>query len=125
MVDLCKKWTYEYVQREIGNVPDALPILVLANFKDQEEHRAVGADELAVWLETGFSRKGPVFFAESAMSNGFGLMFVYRFFAYVSHLTPCTLVSELDFFLCCLNVSFRGTVGDYWPESFLHHATAL
>lgn len=81
MVDVCKKWTYEYVQRELVNVPDALPVLVLANFRDQEEHRTVPADEMAVWLETGVDRSGPVFFAESALNNGFGLMFVYRFFA--------------------------------------------
>jgi predicted nuclease of restriction endonuclease-like RecB superfamily len=48
MMDVCKKWTYEYVQREIEKVPSKLPVLVLANFRDQNEHREVQSGEVAV-----------------------------------------------------------------------------
>lgn len=48
MVDVCKKWTYEYVQREMENVPSKLPVLVLANFRDQAEHREVQSEDIAV-----------------------------------------------------------------------------
>ena len=48
MMDVCKKWTYEYVQREIAKVPSKLPVLVLANFRDQNEHREVASEDIAV-----------------------------------------------------------------------------
>ncbi|ODM96397.1 Rab-like protein 6 [Orchesella cincta] len=79
--DITKNWTFEYVKREIENVPEHIPILILGNRRDMGHHRAIAADTVTFFienLERGGS--GAVRYAESSMRNGFGLKFIHKFF---------------------------------------------
>eukprot|EP00039_Didymoeca_costata_P011371 m.159460 g.159460 ORF g.159460 m.159460 type:complete len:661 (+) comp15152_c0_seq2:233-2215(+) len=82
--DVTKAWTFEYIQREIENVPTNLPVLIMANFRDRGEHRTVSADDVTYWIRgldrTEDPEAGRILYAESSLMNGFGLMYVYRFF---------------------------------------------
>ncbi|XP_022691036.1 rab-like protein 6 isoform X1 [Varroa jacobsoni] len=80
VLDMTKAWTFEYVQRELPKVPEHIPVLVLNNHLDMKHHRAVSADQVKFFVE-GLERGGtPIRYAESSMSNGFGLRFLHKFF---------------------------------------------
>jgi hypothetical protein len=84
MFDITKLWTFEYVQREIEKVPKELPVLILGNFRDRGEHRAVLTDSVTYWVESldrfTDEEAGNILYAESSLAKGFGLMYAYRFF---------------------------------------------
>lgn len=79
MMDITKNWTFEYVQRELGKIPASIPVLVLGNHCDMSHHRVTTPDHVLFYLET-FQRIAPVRYAESSMSNGFGLKFLHKWF---------------------------------------------
>lgn len=79
MMDITKSWTFEYVQREINKVPSSIPVLVLGNHCDMSHHRSITPDYVLFYLET-LQRSAPARYAESSMSNGFGLKFLHKWF---------------------------------------------
>lgn len=79
LFDITKAWTYEYVKKEVENVPDAIPILILGNRRDMGHHRQVAGDTVLYFIEA-LERQGEVRYAESSMRYGFGLKFIHKFF---------------------------------------------
>ncbi|XP_065209626.1 rab-like protein 6 isoform X1 [Planococcus citri] len=79
MMDITKSWTFEYVQREITKIPSSIPVLVLGNHCDMSHHRSITPDYVLFYLET-LQRSAPARYAESSMSNGFGLKFLHKWF---------------------------------------------
>ncbi|XP_065575678.1 rab-like protein 6 isoform X2 [Artemia franciscana] len=79
--DMTKKWTFEYIERELPKVPDHIPVLILANRRDMGHHRVVSEDVVRCFLSSLNRPKnaGLVRYAESSMKNGFGLQFLHRF----------------------------------------------
>ncbi len=82
MVDITKQWTWGYVERELPNVPNHIPVLVLASFRDISEHRTVAEDTMRYFIDN-FERppdSATVLLAEASMKNGFGLKYLHTFF---------------------------------------------
>ena len=50
--DITKPWTWEYVKREVAEVPGNIPVLILANFTDASHHRQVSRLQVADFVET-------------------------------------------------------------------------
>ncbi|KAF5395169.1 putative GTP-binding protein Parf, partial [Paragonimus heterotremus] len=103
VMDMTKSWTFDYVRRELPHVPPELPILVLANHRDMGDHRTITEDQVRQFLEDeaagrldsteghlpagdgkGCAKKKNrvirVQFCEASMRDGFGLLFVHKFF---------------------------------------------
>lgn len=82
MFDVTKAWTWEYVQRELVQIPNHLPVLILANRIDMRHHRQVTREQAMHYAE--IIDRGPngarVRYAETSMRNGFGLKLIYLFF---------------------------------------------
>ncbi|CAF0725142.1 unnamed protein product [Didymodactylos carnosus] len=49
--DICKQWTWDYIERELPKVPSHIPILILGNQKDLEHHRKVPQDKCKMFIE--------------------------------------------------------------------------
>jgi GTPase SAR1 family protein len=96
--DMTKAWTFEYVQRELPNIPANIPVIVLANHRDMGHHRAVTEDQVQAFIESmGRSGSGHVRYAESSMRNGFGLKYLYKFFNLpFLHLQRETLLKQIE-----------------------------
>ena len=77
--DITKPWTWDYVKKEVGEIPGHIPILILANFTDQSHHRQVTRLQVSDLVEN-VSREAEVRWGESSLRNGFGLKFLHRFF---------------------------------------------
>ncbi|XP_064394924.1 rab-like protein 6 [Halichondria panicea] len=79
--DMTKQWTWKYIEKEVPKVPLHIPIIIVGNFRDMEEHRVVSRDE-AMMLIQGLDRPdgaAPVRYAEGSMKNGFGLTHLHKF----------------------------------------------
>ena len=63
----------------IPSIPRNLPILVLANFIDQES-ADVDPQDVDRLKELSETRIAPVYFCKSAMTSGRGLNMIYQFF---------------------------------------------
>ncbi len=79
-----KKWTFDYIQRELPKVPKRIPVLVLLNFRDAiSEEASVTKDHVSLWVDTNMKRDGEedgeVLVAESSTIDLFGLLHVHRF----------------------------------------------
>lgn len=81
IMDITKPWTFKYVERELPKVPPHIPVLVLANHRDMEEHRLVQTEEAVAFIENleRPDRSPPVHYAETSMKNGFGLKYIHKF----------------------------------------------
>ncbi|XP_076045318.1 rab-like protein 6 [Oratosquilla oratoria] len=99
MLDITKNWTFDYVRKEMENVPYHIPVLILANHRDMGHHRVVSEDDIKFFLE-GLERPSDaadVRFAESSMRNGFGLKLLHKFFNLpFLHLQRQTLLQQLE-----------------------------
>ncbi|KAK7082659.1 Rab-like protein 6, partial [Halocaridina rubra] len=82
MLDMTKNWTFDYVRREILNIPIHIPVLVLANHRDMGHHRVTTEDDVRFFIESLERPKGAadIRYAESSMRNGFGLKLLHKFF---------------------------------------------
>ena len=75
-VDPSKKWTYEYVLREIEKVPTHLPVAICLNFRDYPaSKRILHLDDVEQEVARLFSETRPIrpFVFETSMLNNFGL----------------------------------------------------
>ena len=82
--DICKQWTYDYVIKNLPLVPHEIPVLVMANFMDNQENRVVGEPTgMKRMLKSAANRPliaAPVVVIESSLKDGFGLKMVHQFF---------------------------------------------
>ncbi|RUO96809.1 hypothetical protein BC936DRAFT_141421, partial [Jimgerdemannia flammicorona] len=88
LFDITKSWTFEYVVRELDNVPATMTVLVLGNFSDLSAKRAVDLQHIQQTLseynhrrlhERNANKANLVRYIESSMLNGLGLKFIYRY----------------------------------------------
>ncbi|GBP73645.1 Rab-like protein 6 [Eumeta japonica] len=80
MLDITKPWTYEYVVKELKNVPADLPVVVLGNHCDMQHHRQVHPHHIdQLMYQAKLDRTAPIRYAESSMRNGFGLRLLHKF----------------------------------------------
>ncbi|CAH0405908.1 unnamed protein product [Chilo suppressalis] len=80
MLDITKPWTFEYVVKELSQVPADLPVVVLGNHCDMQHHRQVHMHHIEQALHHAkMTRTAPVRYAESSMRNGFGLRLLHKF----------------------------------------------
>ena len=55
--DITKPWTFDYIKKEVSEIPSHIPVLILANFTDAAHHRQVTALQIADFVEN-ISREG-------------------------------------------------------------------
>ena len=55
--DITKPWTFDYVKKEVPEIPSHIPVLILANFTDASHHRQVTQLQIADFVEN-LSRDG-------------------------------------------------------------------
>lgn len=82
VMDMTKSWTFKYIQAEFSKIPKHIPVLVVANHRDQGHHRTVTTEQVRAFLD-GFDRNpsdGIVMYTEASMKNGFGLSLIEKFF---------------------------------------------
>ncbi|KAL4706803.1 hypothetical protein ACJJTC_010037 [Scirpophaga incertulas] len=80
MLDITKPWTFDYVVKELSQVPADLPVVVLGNHCDMQHHRQVHLHHIQQTLhQAKLTRTAPVRYAESSMRNGFGLRLLHKF----------------------------------------------
>jgi len=81
LLDITKPWTWKYIESELPRVPNHLPVLVMANFRDMGEHRLVAVDTMFAFIEHMERPLGSaeINFVESSLKNGFGLRYLYQF----------------------------------------------
>ncbi|KAG6453628.1 hypothetical protein O3G_MSEX008256 [Manduca sexta] len=80
MMDITKPWTFEYVVKELSQVPADLPVVVLGNHCDMQHHRQVHSHHIETALiQAKMNRTAPIRYAESSMRNGFGLRLLHKF----------------------------------------------
>lgn len=83
VMDMTKSWTFKYIHNEVPKVPKHIPILIVANHKDQGHHRTVSPEQVKAFID-GIDRNsacdGIVMYTEASMKNGFGLKLIEKFF---------------------------------------------
>ncbi|KAH3732639.1 ADP ribosylation factor [Pelomyxa schiedti] len=78
MFDITKRWTFEYITRELPKLPPTTFVLICANFMDMEEHRQVSSLEASELVR----ERNPNFtvYVECCMKNGYGMKTIASFF---------------------------------------------
>ncbi|KAK3700092.1 hypothetical protein QZH41_015043, partial [Actinostola sp. cb2023] len=81
VMDITKPWTFQYLRKELPKVPAHIPVLVLGNHRDMEEHRLIVPEDVTSFIQTleRPDRSPPIHYAESSMKNGFGLKYIHTF----------------------------------------------
>ena len=81
MMDMTKSWTFKYVQTELSKIPTQLPILIIANHRDQGHHRTVASAQVKSFID-GLKRgpsDGIIMYTETSMKDGFGIKLIDKF----------------------------------------------
>lgn len=81
VMDMTKNWTFKYIQNEMTKIPKHIPVLIIANHRDQGHHRTVAAEQVQAFIH-GLDRDssdGIVMYTEASMKNGFGLNLIKKF----------------------------------------------
>lgn len=96
----CEPYELDFVIKRIPSIPINLPVLVVANFVDQDPT----IDEIDVdrLVDLGSTRLTPIYFCKSSMPTGRGLNMIYQFFN-----VPYLLTKEQE-----LNLSLENTRND-------------
>lgn len=82
VLDMTKLWTFKYIQAELPKIPKHIPVLIIANHRDQGHHRTISSEQVKAFIE-GLDRSpcdGIVMYTEASMKNGFGLKLIEKFF---------------------------------------------
>ena len=81
LVDPSKKWTYEYVQRELALVPEHIPTCILINFRDYPaSKRAIRPEEVEADCGYAFGKRPfRPFVVETSLLNCYGLQALSTF----------------------------------------------
>ncbi|CAO3644610.1 unnamed protein product [Mucor hiemalis] len=87
LFDTTKPWTFDYVNKELANVPETMSVLVLGNFCDKTQERKVELDTIHATLyehnqqriKKGAIKPNLIRYAESSMQTGLGLKFIYEY----------------------------------------------
>ncbi|KAL5483738.1 hypothetical protein EMCRGX_G020149, partial [Ephydatia muelleri] len=96
--DITKLWTWQYIERELPRVPMHIPIIILGNFRDMEQHRVITSDIAVSFIEHLNRPEGAaiVRYAEGSMRDAFGLMHLYKFLSIpFLHLQQEALLQQL------------------------------
>ncbi|KAK9701736.1 hypothetical protein K7432_011591, partial [Basidiobolus ranarum] len=88
MFDITKPWTFEYVTKELRNIPEGLTVLIVGNHADQAQKRSVQlSDIINLIAKFNLKRKqkegsspNVIRYVESSLRNGQGLKYIYKFF---------------------------------------------
>lgn len=103
VMDMTKLWTFKYIQSELPKIPKEIPVLLVANHRDQGHHRTVSAEQVMAFID-GLDRSpcdAHVLYAESSMKNGFGLKLIDKFFNVpFLKLQESALVKQLEINRC-------------------------
>ena len=126
--DLTKNWTFEYVEKEIENIPKNIPILFLGNHRDQGHHGLpINEEKIKSFIATvERESSGQIRYVESSMRHGFGLKFLYKWFNLpFLHLKKQCLLKQLetndrDIDACCQELSLLEESDDQNYERFLY-----
>ena len=81
LIDPSKKWTYEYVQRELATVPEHIPTCVVLNFRDYPaSKRLIRLEEVEADMEYSFGKRPfRPFVMEASLLNCYGLQALSTF----------------------------------------------
>ncbi|TKR80816.1 hypothetical protein L596_014822 [Steinernema carpocapsae] len=79
MFDMTKNWTWDYIVKEIKNVPGNVPVCVVANHRDMGHHRQVTEDTCRTFIDN-FHRSNTPAGRSPAAVRAFGLTYLHRFF---------------------------------------------
>lgn len=81
MFDITKQWTFNYIEKELPNVPRDIPVCVLGNYRDMGEHRVILPDDVRTFIDRLDRPPGSsyILYAESSMKNSFGLKYLHKF----------------------------------------------
>lgn len=82
VMDMTKSWTFKYIQNELPKIPKSIPVLIIANHRDQGHHRTISPEQVKAFIE-GLDRSpcdGVVMYTEASMKNGFGIKLIEKFF---------------------------------------------
>ncbi|CAH8566803.1 unnamed protein product [Schistosoma turkestanicum] len=109
MMDMTKSSTFDYVCRELVQIPSKLPVLIMSNFHDLQDQRKITEEQVQTFLNNFIQQSNqhnvishekvnelstnmhtqnsisnsvrsiPVQYCESSMKTGLGLMYVYKF----------------------------------------------
>ncbi|KAI7900764.1 P-loop containing nucleoside triphosphate hydrolase protein [Cokeromyces recurvatus] len=85
--DITKPWTFDYVNKELENVPETVSVLVLGNFCDKIQERKVELDTIHATLyqhnqeriKKGAIKPNLIRYAETSMQTGMGLKYIYEY----------------------------------------------
>ncbi|CDH55068.1 rab-like protein 6 [Lichtheimia corymbifera JMRC:FSU:9682] len=89
LFDVSKQWTFDYVNNQLADVPEALSVLVIGNCNDKSAERVVNLDQIHATLyqhnkeriEKSAIKPNLIRYAETSMKTGFGLKYIYDYLA--------------------------------------------
>lgn len=99
VMDMTKLWTFKYVQNELSKIPKDIPVLIIANHRDQGHHRTVSAEQVRALIDSSdrTPADGIIMYTEASMKNGFGLKLIEKFLNIpFLRLQEATLLKQLE-----------------------------